>query len=142
MWAEDRGPPTSGPCLVPACPLLAGPSMCHQSFSTMNPVAPGKPSTRSSGYHQKALAEIRNSLLPFANSGGESTVGSSAASTISTLSTTSGVSSASGLSGFSTASGGNGLDKDLRQALSAMGHTEVSYQPISHVYSIIFTNST
>lgn len=77
----------------------------------MSASAAGKASARSSsGYHQKALAEIRNSLLPFANSGDH--VGSSAASTISTLSTTSGVSSASGLSGLSAGSGQNGLDKD------------------------------
>lgn len=91
--------------------------------NTMNS-APGKSTTRSSGYHQKALAEIRNSLLPFANSGNENGLGSSAASTISTLSTTSGVSSAS-----SAAS--NGLDKETlaRQALVqlvAMGYSEVS----------------
>lgn len=84
--------------------------------------APGKSTTRSSGYHQKALAEIRNSLLPFANSGNENGLGSSAASTISTLSTTSGVSSASSAS--------NGLlDKETlaRQALVqlvAMGYSE------------------
>ncbi|KOB68039.1 Uncharacterized protein OBRU01_18886 [Operophtera brumata] len=67
----------------------------------MNPPAPGKTATRS-GYHQKALAEIRNSLLPFANIGNSEPPGSSAASTVS-----SGVSS-----GFSTSSV-NGLDKDL-----------------------------
>lgn len=92
----------------------------------------GKGGTRSSGYHQKALAEIRNSLLPFANScdvGAGAGVGpgaggsSSAASTISTLSTTSGVSSASSAS--------NGLDKEAlaRQAhaqLVSMGYPEVS----------------
>ncbi|KAG8231399.1 hypothetical protein J437_LFUL011336, partial [Ladona fulva] len=95
------------------------PSMGQQT--NMNP-AVGKSSTRS-GYHQKALAQIRNSLLPFANSGEN---GSSAASTISTLSTTSGVSSASGLSGLSAASGStglNGIEKDigiLRQALQQM----------------------
>lgn len=87
---------------------------------TMNS-APGKSTTRSSGYHQKALAEIRNSLLPFANSGNENGVGSSAASTISTLSTTSGVSSASSAS--------NGLDKEslARQTLVqlvTMGYSE------------------
>ncbi|CAH0768861.1 unnamed protein product [Bemisia tabaci] len=93
---------------------------------TMNPASSGKSSTRSSGYHQKALAAIRNSLLPFANIGCESgNVGSSAASTISTLSTTSGVSSASGHSSTS-----NGVDKELnalRQALAqliAMGYSE------------------
>ncbi|XP_063632461.1 serine/threonine-protein kinase Warts-like [Cydia splendana] len=68
----------------------------------MNPPAPGKTATRSSGYHQKALAEIRNSLLPFANIGSSEPPGSSAASTVS-----SGVSS-----GFSSSSG-NGLDKEL-----------------------------
>ncbi|KAL0274850.1 UNVERIFIED_CONTAM: hypothetical protein PYX00_002883 [Menopon gallinae] len=96
--------------------------MGHQPVS-MNPNTTGKSSTRSSsGYHLKALAEIRNSLLPFANSG--ENVGSSAASTISTLSTTSGVSSASGLSGLSAGSGVNGcIDKEQ---LTAMGYTEVS----------------
>lgn len=39
------------------------------AWVTMNPPAVSKSSTRGSGYHQKALAEIRNSLLPFANSG-------------------------------------------------------------------------
>ncbi|GFG30077.1 hypothetical protein Cfor_06141, partial [Coptotermes formosanus] len=105
--------------------------MGQQSIVTMNPATSGKSSTRSSGYHQKALAEIRNSLLPFANIGslGEN-LGSSAASTISSLSTTSGVSSASGHSGVSAASGCNGIEKDLsllRQALVQlmnMGYTE------------------
>ncbi|KAK6627955.1 hypothetical protein RUM44_010437 [Polyplax serrata] len=93
--------------------------MGHQPV-TMNPNTTGKSSTRSSsGYHLKALAEIRNSLLPFANSG--ENVGSSAASTISTLSTTSGVSSASGLSGLSASSGC--VDKEQ---LNAMGYSEVS----------------
>ncbi|XP_046629868.1 serine/threonine-protein kinase Warts [Neodiprion virginianus] len=93
----------------------------------MNPPAVSKSSTRGSGYHQKALAEIRNSLLPFANIGGTGEVGSSAASTISTLSTTSGVSSASGLSGLSAASGSTADKPDQRQALAqllAMGYSE------------------
>nr|XP_031845031.1 serine/threonine-protein kinase LATS1-like [Nomia melanderi] len=93
----------------------------------MNPPAVSKSSTRGSGYHQKALAEIRNSLLPFANIGGASEVGSSAASTISTLSTTSGISSASGLSGLSGASGSNIDKSDQRQLLAqllAMGYSE------------------
>lgn len=97
------------------------------AWATMNPPVVSKSSTRGSGYHQKALAEIRNSLLPFANIGGTGEVGSSAASTISTLSTTSGVSSASGLSGISGASG-SAVDKsDQRQALAqllAMGYSE------------------
>jgi len=122
----------SGPRARDCCPP-AGPSMGQQSIVTMNPATSGKSSTRSSGYHQKALAEIRNSLLPFANIGslGEN-LGSSAASTISSLSTTSGVSSASGHSGVSAASGCNGIEKDLsllRQALVQlmnMGYTEVS----------------
>ncbi|XP_046407316.1 serine/threonine-protein kinase LATS1 isoform X2 [Ischnura elegans] len=94
--------------------------------TNMNP-AVGKSSTRSSGYHQKALAQIRNSLLPFANSGEN---GSSAASTISTLSTTSGVSSASGLSNASGSTGLNGFEKDLalfrqaHQQIVSMGYTE------------------
>ncbi|XP_049870937.1 serine/threonine-protein kinase Warts [Pectinophora gossypiella] len=85
----------------------------------MNPPAPGKTATRSSGYHQKALAEIRNSLLPFANIGNSDPPGSSAASTVS-----SGVSS-----GFSSSSG-NGLDKDLNvlpqslNQLIALGYDE------------------
>ncbi|KAG7309691.1 hypothetical protein JYU34_004184 [Plutella xylostella] len=88
----------------------------------MNPAAPGnsgKTATRSSGYHQKALAEIRNSLLPFANIGSSEPPGSSAASTVS-----SGVSS-----GFSSSSG-NGLDKDLNvlpqslNQLIALGYDE------------------
>ncbi|KAG6445027.1 serine/threonine-protein kinase Warts [Manduca sexta] len=84
----------------------------------MNPPAPGKTATRS-GYHQKALAEIRNSLLPFANIGSSEPPGSSAASTVS-----SGVSS-----GFSSSSG-NGLDKDLNvlpqslNQLIALGYDE------------------
>ncbi|CAG4964454.1 serine/threonine-protein kinase Warts [Colias croceus] len=85
----------------------------------MNPPAPGKPATRTSGYNQKALAEIRNSLLPFANIGSSEPPGSSAASTVS-----SGVSS-----GFSSSSG-NGLDKDLNvlpqslNQLIALGYDE------------------
>ncbi|CAG9787061.1 unnamed protein product [Diatraea saccharalis] len=85
----------------------------------MNPPAPGKTATRSSGYNQKALAEIRNSLLPFANIGSSDPPGSSAASTVS-----SGVSS-----GFSSSSG-NGLDKDLNvlpqslNQLIALGYDE------------------
>lgn len=85
----------------------------------MNPTIPA----RSSGYHQKALVEIHNSLLPFAKSSGD--IGSSsAASTISNLSTTSGVSS------LSSTSGSNGTDKDfvqIRQCFSHllnMGYTE------------------
>ncbi|KAF5286171.1 hypothetical protein FQR65_LT12929 [Abscondita terminalis] len=87
----------------------------------MNPTTPA----RSSGYHQKAMEEIHNSLLPFAKSSNE-VMGSSAASTISTLSTTSGVSS------LSSASGSNGTDKDLQQLrqllaqLLNMGYTEES----------------
>ncbi|KAJ4433537.1 hypothetical protein ANN_15846, partial [Periplaneta americana] len=118
----------SGPRALDCCPP-AGPSMGQQFIVTMNPATSGKSSTRSSGYRQKALAEIRNSLLPFANIGslGEN-LGSSAASTISTLSTTSGVSSASGHSGISATS--NGVEKDLtalRQALAQlmnMGYSE------------------
>lgn len=109
----------------------------------MNPSAVSKSSTRGSGYHQKALAEIRNSLLPFANIGGTGEVGSSAASTISTLSTTSGVSSASGLSGLSGASGS--LDKpEQRQQIvgqiSAMGFPEVNidFLNITTIYLFFF----
>ncbi|XP_075217640.1 serine/threonine-protein kinase warts isoform X2 [Lycorma delicatula] len=110
--------------------------------ATMNSASSGKSSTRSSGYHQKALAEIRNSLLPFANIGSENNgVGSSAASTISTLSTTSGVSSASGLSSTSNSnSNGIGIDKEInsvvRQALTQlinMGYTEdASLRALKH----------
>lgn len=86
----------------------------------MNPSAPA----RSSGYHQKAMEEIHNSLLPFAKSGSD-TVGSSAASTISNLTVTSGISS------LSSTSGSNGTDKDIHQLrqmltqLLSMGYTEV-----------------
>lgn len=86
----------------------------------MNPSAPA----RSAGYHQKAMEEIHNSLLPFAKSGGEA-VGSSAASTISNMSMTSGVSS------LSSQSGSNGTDNgihQLRQMLGQllnMGYSEV-----------------
>lgn len=93
----------------------------------MNPPAV-KSGSRGSGYHQKALAEIRNSLLPFANIGGNSEVGSSAASTISTLSTTSGVSSASSHSGLSHTSGSLSDKPEQRQAIAqllAMGYSEV-----------------
>lgn len=99
-------------------------------IANMNPATSGKPNTRASGYHLKALAEIRNSLLPFANGGASSNDNySSAASTISTISTTSGVSSASGLS-----SNSNGLDKDLSQIIS-MGYSEVSF---CSIYTIVF----
>lgn len=105
----------------------------------MNPPAVSKSSTRGSGYHQKALAEIRNSLLPFANIGGAGEVGSSAASTISTLSTTSGISSASGLSGLSAASGPTIDKSDQRQLLAqllAMGYSEVRAFPINCGYAL------
>lgn len=91
-----------------------------RSTINMNPNAPA----RSSCYHQKAMEEIHNSLLPFAKSGGDA-VGSSAASTISNLSTTSGVSS---LSSFS---GSNGTEKDCHQFMQCltqlvnMGYAEV-----------------
>uniref|UniRef100_A0A8D8ZFT1 UBA domain-containing protein n=1 Tax=Cacopsylla melanoneura TaxID=428564 RepID=A0A8D8ZFT1_9HEMI len=114
--------------------------MGHQPLCTMNPPpgsgksTPATANNRSSGYRQKALAEIRNSLLPFAHSGeGGGGVGSSAASTISTLSTTSGVSSVSSSLSNGHSNGGGGsllLDKDLnglRQALNqliAMGYSE------------------
>ncbi|XP_045467929.1 serine/threonine-protein kinase Warts [Harmonia axyridis] len=80
-------------------------------------------SARSSGYHQKAMEEIQNSLRPYAKSGSEA-IESSAASTISNFSATSGVSS------FSSASGGTSSDNDvihlhhmLSQLLS-MGYSE------------------
>jgi hypothetical protein len=64
---------------------------------------------KSRSYNQKALAEIRNSLLPFANS----ETASSAASTISLLSST---------SGFSSASSNN----DYVAHLLSMGYHEVN----------------
>lgn len=95
--------------------------MGYQPLCTMNPPASAAKTTasannRSQGYRQKALAEIRNSLLPFAHTGENGLGGSSAASTISTLSTTSGVSSVS-------SSLSNGVDKALGQLL-AMGYSE------------------
>lgn len=96
----------------------------------MNPSAPA----RSSGYHQKAMEEIHNSLLPFAKSGGSEVVGSSAASTISNFSTTSGVSS------LSSTSGSNGTaEKDYHQLrqmlvqLHNMGYSEVRILPITKI---------
>lgn len=102
----------------------------------MNPATTGKSNTRASGYHQKALIEIRNSLLPFANGGGTNGYEnySSAASTISTISTTSGVSSASGISNTS-----NGTDKDpraflaLRESLEKIIPSDVSWK-LFYVY--------
>lgn len=80
----------------------------------MNPNAPA----RSSGYHQKALDEIHNSIQPFAKNGTDA-VGSSAASTISNLSMTSGVSSLSSLSGS------NSTEKDI-QLRQILGFSEVN----------------
>lgn len=99
----------------------------------MNPPAPRQAAARS-GYHQKALAQIRNSLLPFANNGNSEPPGSSAASTVS-----SGVSS-----GFSSSSG-NGLDKDLSalpqtlNQLIALGFDEVSTSIIDYFYYIVWS---
>ncbi|XP_022921269.1 serine/threonine-protein kinase Warts [Onthophagus taurus] len=84
--------------------------MGHQPWpqSAMNPTMPA----RSSGYHQKALEEIHNSLLPFAKSSGD-IGGSSAASTISNLSTTSGASS------LSSTFGSNGTEKEyMKQCMT------------------------
>lgn len=119
--------------MCPRLPVSHGPP--EEAVASMNSAAPasGKPSTRSSssGYRQKALAEIRNSLLPFAtNSSG---CDSSAASCVSSISSasgsaTSGIGSVSGLSSVSN----NCVDKELnalRQTLTqliAMGYTEVS----------------
>ncbi|XP_065342060.1 serine/threonine-protein kinase LATS1 isoform X2 [Cloeon dipterum] len=64
--------------------------MQPQPPTAARPAMPNKSRT----YNQKALAEIRNSLLPFANTG-EKNCNSSSASTISGFSFTSGVSSAS-----------------------------------------------
>lgn len=105
----------------------------EEAVASMNSAAPasGKPSTRSSssGYRQKALAEIRNSLLPFENG----VCDSSAASCVSSISSasgsaTSGIGSVSGLSSLSN----NNVDKELnallRQTLTqliTMGYTEV-----------------
>ena len=93
----------------------------------MNPNAPA----RSSGYHQKALEEIHNSLLPFAKIGGD-LVGSSAASTISNLSATSGISS------LSSASGSNGTDKDLHQLRQYLLHlVNMGYSEVSQFYDCL-----
>lgn len=94
-------------------------------------------SARSSGYHQKAMEEIQNSLRPYAKSGSEA-VESSAASSISNFSATSGVSS------FSSASGGNNSDNDvihlhmLSQLLS-MGYSEVDISELKSMFSIFFS---
>ncbi|ENN75264.1 serine/threonine-protein kinase Warts isoform X2 [Dendroctonus ponderosae] len=88
----------------------------------MNPNTPA----RSSGYHQKAMEEIQNSLRPFAKSGSE-TVGSSAASTISSFSQTSGVSSLSSASGSNGDSGKDHLQ--LRPGVThllSLGYSEDS----------------
>lgn len=86
--------------------------------------ASAKASARASGYHQKAMAEIHNSLLPFAKTGGGEPVGSSAASTISTLSTTSGVSSASGHS-----SGSNGQRQNAEAVAAAVAAAAAAAAP-------------
>lgn len=92
----------------------------------MNPGAPpptSKTAARSSGYHQKALAEIRNSLLPFANSS-ERDGGSSAASTVS--------------SGVSSASGDFNLFRHSLGQLLAQGYEEVNISRIIFVNKIKF----
>lgn len=116
--------------MCPRPPVSHGPP--EEAVASMNSAAPvsGKPSTRSSssGYHQKALAEIRNSLQPFANG----VCDSSAASCVSSISSasgsaTSGIGSVSGLSSLSN----NCVEKELnalRQTLTqliTMGYTEV-----------------
>lgn len=118
--------------MYPRPPVSHGPP--GEAVTIMNSAAPasGKPSTRSSssGYRQKALAEIRNSLLPFANIG--SCNDSSAASCVSSTSSasgsaTSGIGSVSGFSSLSNLY----VDKELnalRQTLNqliTMGYTEV-----------------
>lgn len=118
--------------MYPRPPVSHGPP--GEAVASMNSAAPasGKPSTRSSssGYRQKALAEIRNSLLPFANIG--SCNDSSSASCVSSTSSasgsaTSGIGSASGFSSLSNLY----VDKELnalRQTLTqliTMGYTEV-----------------
>lgn len=130
--------------MCPRPPVSHGPP--EEAVASMNSAAPasGKPSTRSSssGYRQKALAEIRNSLLPFANIGG---CDSSAASCVSSISSasgsaTSGIGSVSGLSSLSN----NCVDKELnalRQTLSqliAMGYTEVRIICITYLILKIF----
>lgn len=84
------------------------------SMSGVTSASSAATSRSSSGYHQKAMEEIHNSLLPFAKTvgsgggngcnGGEA---SSAASTISNLSATSGVSS------MGSSSGSNGLQPGM-----------------------------
>lgn len=54
----------------PASPQSVAP-VASSAITTSAGSANNKTSTRSSGYHKKALAEIRNSLLPFANSCGQ-----------------------------------------------------------------------
>lgn len=54
----------------PASPQSLAP-VASSAITTSTGSANSKTSTRSSGYHKKALAEIRNSLLPFANSCGQ-----------------------------------------------------------------------
>lgn len=118
--------------MCPRPPVSHGPP--EEAVASMNSAAPasGKPSTRSSssGYRQKALAEIRNSLLPFANIG--SCNDSSAASCVSSVSSASG-SATSGIGSASCFSSLSNLyvDKELnalRQTLIqliTMGYTEV-----------------
>lgn len=118
--------------MCPRPPVSHGPS--EEAVASMNSAAPasGKPSTRSSssGYRQKALAEIRNSLLPFANIGG---CDSSAASCVSSISSasgsaTSGIGSVSGLSSLSNNQLSDKEVNAIRQTLTqliAMGYTEV-----------------
>lgn len=91
-----------------------------QQLLTMN----SNNNARSTGYHQKAMEEIQNSLRPFAKSVGDP-VGSSAASTVSINSATSGVSS---LGSVISSAGSNISDKDLLHIgqLINMGYPEVS----------------
>ncbi|KAK9874967.1 hypothetical protein WA026_005782 [Henosepilachna vigintioctopunctata] len=90
-------------------------------------------SARSSGYHQKAMEEIQNSLRPYAKSGSEA-IESSAASTISNFSATSGVSS------FSSASGGNGSDNDVIHLHHISQLLSMGYSEDASVRALQFSN--
>ncbi|XP_039287514.1 serine/threonine-protein kinase LATS1 [Nilaparvata lugens] len=103
-------------------PPPATASMNPASSASSGAGAKSGASSRSSGYHQKALQEIRNSLLPFANScDGGLGLGSSAASTISTLSTVSSASSSAGVAADSVTAA---VVRHALAQLLAMGFTE------------------
>ncbi|KAF4520447.1 hypothetical protein B566_EDAN004019 [Ephemera danica] len=129
-WFPAAGGSGSVACMQPPPPWPPGarplPSMGQQSVASMmqqqqqqQPGGGGRSGGAGAGrskYTQKALEEIRNSLLPFANS--EPT--SSGASTISLLSSTSGVSS-------SASNCSNGIDsQQLASLLTGGYHEEMS----------------